>query len=460
MSWTRRSPELAGLIFLGVLTLDLAVANAQLIHTVPQAAFDARPKALDVIDRAEAREPSNGPYRIHRMPNWSPSVWLSQGAPDRIETILRWERDNLYPKYGITEGVSYTLTQGTADLSDLLPFFDTLRIRLDEETSKTHGFRPGSLVLYYTRRGFDLWNSRYFILPARLALGSRFRGVLAFLPRTTEIDPPRGAFDGPDGERLRNIWLRDDDVQILRNDAAFPRAWIVHRARFPAPITGRSPTERLRVMDEILYQDDELWHVEGRRVHDPKALAWLEVDPSERPSIARALSGADPDPAESVTIDRYESQRVELTANLRTLGLVVLADVFYPGWELTVDGVPTRVLRTNRAMRGALVPAGTHRLVYRYCPRSLLVGGILSAVGLVVFLILLVPRLAIQPCSWPAVARVAGATNSLFHAGRKATAATSAMMRTSHQRSEGLTVSATLRSRSDNSQKPFNDHFS
>ena len=188
-----------------MLTLELAVANAPLIHTVPQAAFDARPRALDAIDRAEAREPSNGPYRIHRMPNWSPTVWLSQGAPDRIETILRWERDNLYPKYGITEGVSYTLTKGTADLSDLLPFFDTLRIHLDEETSKRHGFRPGLEVVYYTRRGFDLWNSRYFILPARLALGSRFRGALAFLPRTTEIDPPRGAFDGPGGDRLRDI---------------------------------------------------------------------------------------------------------------------------------------------------------------------------------------------------------------------------------------------------------------
>ena len=144
-------------------------------------------------------------------------------------------------------------------------------------------------------------------------------------------------------------------------------------------------------MDEILYQDDELWHVEGRRVHDPGSLAWLEVDPSERTSIARALSGADPDPTESVSIDRYEPERVELTARLRTTGLVVLADVFYPGWELTVDGVPTHVLRTNRAMRGALVPAGTHRLVYRYRPKSLLVGGILSAVGLVAFLILLVP---------------------------------------------------------------------
>ena len=145
-------------------------------------------------------------------------------------------------------------------------------------------------------------------------------------------------------------------------------------------------------MDEILYQDDELWHVEGRKVHDPRVLAWLEVDPRDRSSVTQTLSGADPDPAESISIERYEPQHVELTAHLQTPGLVVLADVYFPGWELTIDGVATRVLRANRAMRGALVSAGTHRLVYSYRPKSLLVGAVLSGIGLVVFVILLVRR--------------------------------------------------------------------
>ena len=103
--WARRSPRLAGVAAVGMLTLDLGLGQTRLlIHTVPQRVFDARPRALDVIDRAEARSPASGPYRIHRMPNWAPAVWLTQGAPDRIETIVRWERDNLRPKYAITEG--------------------------------------------------------------------------------------------------------------------------------------------------------------------------------------------------------------------------------------------------------------------------------------------------------------------------------------------------------------------
>ncbi len=66
----------------------------------------------------------------------------------------------------------------------------------------------------------------------------------------------------------------------------------------------------------------------------------------------------------------------------RSPGLVILADVYYPGWELTIDGKPAPIYVVNRLMRGAAVPAGTHRLVYSYTPRSFLVGRAGSILGL------------------------------------------------------------------------------
>ena len=49
---------------------------------------------------------------------------------------------------------------------------------------------------------------------------------------------------------------------------------------------------------------------------------------------------------------------MELTAHLSEPGLVVLADVFYPGWRLSIDGKEAEILRVNRMMRGAAVEAG------------------------------------------------------------------------------------------------------
>ncbi|MFM7317749.1 MAG: YfhO family protein, partial [bacterium] len=87
---------------------------------------------------------------------------------------------------------------------------------------------------------------------------------------------------------------------------------------------------------------------------------------------------------ESVTFDSYSPQRVEITATLEKPGMVILADVFYNGWMLEVDGKPAEIIRANRMMRGALLPSGTHKLVYTYDPPSFRMGGRLSiASGLI-----------------------------------------------------------------------------
>ena len=74
--------------------------------------------------------------------------------------------------------------------------------------------------------------------------------------------------------------------------------------------------------------------------------------------------------------------RAELEASLESPGLVILADVYYPGWELTIDGNPAGIHAVNRLMRGAAVTAGKHRLSYYYAPRSFLIGRVASMIAL------------------------------------------------------------------------------
>jgi hypothetical protein len=60
--------------------------------------------------------------------------------------------------------------------------------------------------------------------------------------------------------------------------------------------------------------------------------------------------------------------------------------VDYPGWQLTIDDEPAPIYRVNVLMRGALVSAGPHRLVYSFAPRSFQVGLIVSIFGLIAWL--------------------------------------------------------------------------
>jgi len=106
--------------------------------------------------------------------------------------------------------------------------------------------------------------------------------------------------------------------------------------------------------------------------------------------LAAHVEGTEPDRTETVTFASYEPQRVEIEARLRHPGIVILADVFYPGWTLTIDGQPAEILRTNRLMRGAAVRAGIHRLVYTYAPHSFRLGGLISLASFGFGLILIV----------------------------------------------------------------------
>jgi uncharacterized membrane protein YfhO len=52
-------------------------------------------------------------------------------------------------------------------------------------------------------------------------------------------------------------------------------------------------------------------------------------------------------------------------------GVLVLHDLFYPGWEVRVDDVRRPLLRANLLFRGVEVPAGRHRVIFEFRPLSL-----------------------------------------------------------------------------------------
>ncbi len=124
---------------------------------------------------------------------------------------------------------------------------------------------------------------------------------------------------------------------------------------------------------------------------DLRRTAFVEA---ERETITTALRSLRTSPGSGPTgmasIARYEPQRVEIEADLRRPGLVVLSDALDPGWVLTIDGQSAPIWRTNRMMRGATVPAGRHTLVYEYRPegmrRSVLTT--LAGAGILVLLML------------------------------------------------------------------------
>src|SRR5262249_51558322 len=134
------------------------------------------------------------------------------------------------------------------------------------------------------------------------------------------------------------------------------------------------------MLQEILFSNDLTWPDPSRVVHDPHRCVWLED--ADRAGLGNYFPGGPPTRAEAVGVVQAHAHRAMLDAVVELPGMVVLADVDYPGWTLTLDDRPARVYRANHGMRGAAVPAGRHRLVYRYRPASFRIGLIVSGFGL------------------------------------------------------------------------------
>ena len=64
-------------------------------------------------------------------------------------------------------------------------------------------------------------------------------------------------------------------------------------------------------------------------------------------------------------------------------GLVVLGDVYFPGWRAAIDDRPAVVHEVNGMMRGVIVPKGDHTLMFDYRPWSVQAGAALSGLSLV-----------------------------------------------------------------------------
>ena len=66
---------------------------------------------------------------------------------------------------------------------------------------------------------------------------------------------------------------------------------------------------------------------------------------------------------------------------------LVLADNFYAGWHVTVDGEPAEVLRTNHTFRGLTVAAGEHEVRFTFHPEGFYQGLWIYGLGFAVLAI-------------------------------------------------------------------------
>jgi uncharacterized membrane protein YfhO len=83
-----------------------------------------------------------------------------------------------------------------------------------------------------------------------------------------------------------------------------------------------------------------------------------------------------------VDLVRRGINSLTVTADMQCKGMVVTSEIYYPGWQATVDGHPAPIFEAYGFLRGVVVDRGRHRLEMRYRPHSVYWGAALTGIGL------------------------------------------------------------------------------
>jgi hypothetical protein len=74
----------------------------------------------------------------------------------------------------------------------------------------------------------------------------------------------------------------------------------------------------------------------------------------------------------------YSPHRIEVCVATEMPAELILTDLDYPGWTVTLDGVPVQSRTIDRMYRGISIRPGSHTAVWTYEPRSIRIGAIVS----------------------------------------------------------------------------------
>ena len=191
-----------------------------------------------------------------------------------------------------------------------------------------------------TTTGMNLLNIRYIIAPSS----------------NVEKSPYPLIYKHPFGEFV-----------IFENPEFLPRAFLVNRAHY--------------------FDDREKMLVYMKSSgFSPRDEVLLEGEKEE----LTALSHSSPQSETSAIINKYMTDRIDITTTSENASFLLLCDTWFPGWSAVVDGKETEILRADYCFRALSLPAGRHEVTMKFSHPGFKWGAVTTGISFLIFLFFLI----------------------------------------------------------------------
>ena len=145
-------------------------------------------------------------------------------------------------------------------------------------------------------------------------------------------------------------------------------------------------------VNEVQYVNNANEEIEAIHGLNPQQTAVVD---KKFESIVKPLPS---DSTATIELVAYEPNYLKYEVDSEKGGTVVFSEIYYPGWQSTVDGQEAAHGRANYILRAMNVPAGKHVVEFRFEPKSLEVTETIAliALGLLVLLAVVVVYLSFR----------------------------------------------------------------
>lgn len=250
-------------------------------------------------------------------------------------------RTHLYPNTALTDFLAAQpkpcrIQVATADIPSgmIVPYGI-------EEWLAYDGIYPERVLGFMTKLGTQVWNS---VEPVC--------AVQYYLHNPLKRTPDFAKDDTTYFEHVKDI----DGVEVYRNKRAFPRAFLVGRVEGITDV-------------KALFQ-----RMESKEFNPGEVILTDQPPKGPLPNASGDLGTAH--------IEDYSFTRIRVKVDATAACAMTLADCFFPGWRVTIDGRPAEIFPAYYAFRGVLVPQGAHSVEFTYAPLSFRLGMAVSVLSL------------------------------------------------------------------------------
>lgn len=96
------------------------------------------------------------------------------------------------------------------------------------------------------------------------------------------------------------------------------------------------------------------------------------------------------DSTATIKLTSYKPNQLQYVSNNKNDGFAVFSEMYYKnGWKATIDGKESKILRVNYALRGLEIPAGKHKIEFKFEPQVVKTGSTIALISSLLMLILI-----------------------------------------------------------------------